>query len=107
MRTSPLSSTLPLYQVAGEREDGCPCARCGDAVRRSETVAVCPVCAGLHHTSCWDQQGGCGSYTCAPARIEVPSNGTPVLRISATELERAAPLPPRRPVFATLSAPAT
>src|SRR5262245_22310548 len=56
---------------------------------------VCRACGTVHHETCWSGRGGCGSYTCAPARRAAierdPSE--PVLLITQMDLDRAVPLP--------------
>jgi S1-C subfamily serine protease len=93
-----VNSGMPLFVPAGAREDGCTCPHCGIAVQLGESSAVCRNCGIVHHGDCWQRHGCCGSYTCAPARVEVGANQTATWKITAEEIGQAVPLPPRRPV---------
>ena len=93
-----MSQVMPLLVPAGLREDGCICPHCGQAVRQGEPSAVCRTCGTVHHGGCWEQQHHCGSYSCAPACVEVPADRNGAWKISAAEIGRAVPLPPRTPI---------
>lgn len=86
---------MPLLVSAGLRENGCKCPHCGQAVRQGEPSAVCRTCGTVHHGGCWEQQPRCGSYSCAPAHIEIPAVRNGAWKISAEEISRAVPLPAR------------
>lgn len=59
-----------------------------------ELVAACPACGTVHHTGCWTQNGGCGTYACAPARRDASAlsggpTATGVMRVTADDMARA------------------
>jgi S1-C subfamily serine protease len=78
-------------RIAGPREAGAKCPACGVPVADGEAIAVCPACGGAHHRSCWDRDGRCASYECAPARRDL-AGATPAVRISTNDLAAAVPL---------------
>lgn len=88
----------PRSFPAGEREAIVRCPPCGQPIVMGELVAACPACGTVHHTGCWTQNGGCGTYACAPARranLEATSNAASsggVMRVTADDIARA-PLP--------------
>jgi S1-C subfamily serine protease len=75
-------------------------------VRQGEELVVCQACGSVHHACCWETGGGCGSYTCIPARRDPSASATAVWRITAQEIEQAAPLVVVRPPAASIPAPA-
>jgi hypothetical protein len=94
-----MSGNAPVIVSASEHEEGSPCPHCGQTLRRGDVVAVCRECASRHHQHCWERYGRCGSYACAPARIDVPQGLGRTLSITPQDLDRAAPQPAaRRPL---------
>lgn len=100
-----MNDLRPAHQLAGDREAGAACPLCGVIVRLGEPVLVCRTCGTVHHQPCWEQAGQCGSYICSPARKTLSQGTEPALKISTTDLERASPLPARRPAFTTFAGP--
>jgi len=49
----------------------------------------CARCGAVHHRSCWDAHGGCGSYNCAPARRGDAIPVTDAWRITQEDLDSA------------------
>ncbi|QEH34196.1 Serine protease Do-like HtrA [Aquisphaera giovannonii] len=92
-----MSSTSGRSLVACPREVGSRCPYCPDAVAVGDLIMVCQSCGTVHHRACWNGHGGCGAYSCTPARREVDSPRAGVLTISAADLDRAVPLPAARP----------
>jgi S1-C subfamily serine protease len=97
-----MASATPIFVSAGERERGCVCPRCGQTTERSTPIAVCAQCGTVHHRFCWEARGGCGSYNCAPGKINLAEAEQRALRITADEIQRAQPLPSRRVAPPTL-----
>lgn len=84
----------PRSFPAGEREAIVRCPPCGQPIVTGELVASCPACGTVHHTGCWTQNGGCGTYACAPARRETSAlasgpAGAGVMRVTADDIARA------------------
>lgn len=75
---------------------GLRCQGCGQSVDFGATVGQCLLCGSVHHARCWEEAGQCRSYECSSGRMQTPAGG--VARIGADELQRAAPLPPSRPI---------
>ena len=94
---------------AAEREAGVLCPHCGIEVVRGDAVAKCSDCGTVHHESCWDGRGGCGSYACAPARRDAGGLTSSTWRITAEELQRVQPMQAARVAIGgrTLSIPVT
>ena len=91
-----MNGLLPLLGTAGDRECGCTCPHCGTGIGLAQAIAVCRRCGTVHHRSCWEGRGDCGAYSCVPARVTIPADKNGVLRITAEEVQKAAPLPGRR-----------
>src|SRR5262245_34295517 len=87
-------------KMAGANEAGVTCPHCDQQTALGQSVAQCARCATVHHRQCWEQAGGCGSYTCAPARRENLSDDGSKMVLSSDELDSTIPLPPPRPSFA-------
>jgi S1-C subfamily serine protease len=85
------------FKTAEEREAGVACPFCTGRLAAGEPVALCAACGTAHHRRCWEENGEtCGAYACAPARRETAGLEDSTWKITTDELERAAPLPPRR-----------
>ncbi len=80
---------------AGDRDLGLSCPVCQGEIARGTRVTACDACGAVHHSSCWQMQNGCGSYSCAPDRRTIGLAESPPLRISSEELSQAVPLPTR------------
>jgi hypothetical protein len=80
---------------AGDRETGARCPHCGVTIARDEEIVACVACGAVHHVACWHAKDGCGAFDCAPARRILGENRLPELRVSADEVLRVQPLPPR------------
>jgi S1-C subfamily serine protease len=93
------------FQTAGEREAGSICAHCHALVAVGNPIILCSACGTVHHHACWHTAGGCGSYVCAPPRRDLSQAGTDALKISLTDLDRASPLPERRPLLPPAMSP--
>ncbi len=100
-----MSPATPIFVSAGEREEHCTCPHCGERIQRGAAVAVCGQCGTVHHRPCWEGHGDCGSYSCAPGRVADAVSRPVALRITSDEIERAVPLPTRRPVPNATAAP--
>lgn len=81
-----------IFGKASERETGGTCRQCGGVIGADDDVANCLACGSTHHRRCWDEKG-CGSYACAPAQRPLDPQAGDVLRISASEIASAQPLP--------------
>jgi hypothetical protein len=93
-------------KTAGEREAGVPCPHCRARILPGDEVTQCRACATVHHARCWDAARGCGAYSCAPARRDLPPVDAPGangdgerIRISDEDIRRATPQPPRLPAY--------
>ncbi len=85
----------PIIVAAGDREAGADCRACGRELELGESTSICRKCGTIHHESCWNLQGGCGSYECSTGKSsQAPAGST--LTISRNELAAAEPLPPPR-----------
>ncbi|MCA9138802.1 MAG: hypothetical protein KDB00_18650 [Planctomycetales bacterium] len=51
--------------VAGDQEVVCPI--CQTEITAAEQVVTCPGCMQVHHSECWSEIGGCGTYGCQQA----------------------------------------
>ncbi len=49
---------------ANRRIAGKKCPICQDEIHFREQVQICAHCRLPFHTSCWDENGGCGTYGC-------------------------------------------
>ncbi len=98
-----VSDSNPRTLLAGEREAGTLCARCGNQIGLGEPTSVCRDCGALHHTPCWEANQGCGAYECAPAATVRDTTAAPALTITREELSAAQPLPTRSADAATES----
>ena len=88
-----------IFKTAGEREAGVTCSHCHAPVRLADEVAACPACGSVHHRACWAEHGGCGAYSCAPARRMI-DNAEPKIRISTEDIQKATPpIPVRRGAY--------
>lgn len=83
------SPSPPRSFPAGEREAIVRCPPCGQPIVMGELVSSCPACGTVHHTACWTQYGGCGTYACAPARRESVPSGAGVMKVTVDDIERA------------------
>lgn len=64
----PLSSAaelLPVHQLSAGLSASCPI--CQTDIGSDERCVTCPACDQHHHSDCWSEIGGCGSYGCAEA----------------------------------------
>jgi Trypsin-like peptidase domain/Domain of unknown function (DUF4190)/Prokaryotic RING finger family 1 len=89
-----LGASVGRSLTASAREAGVGCPHCAIDVAVGDPVTVCQACGTVHHESCWGSRGGCGSYSCAPARrpeLQV-NRSEPVLLITASEIDRAIPM---------------
>lgn len=84
--------------IACAREVGSECPYCPVEIVLGDPIMVCQACGTVHHRTCWRRFECCGSYSCAPARRQPSVASEPVLAISMEDIERAAPLPTRRPI---------
>jgi RNase P subunit RPR2 len=73
--------------AAGDAAVTCPI--CQTTIRADESAIRCPKCDQVHHSECWLENSGCGTYgcTCAPV-IEKPQ---PVQPTSAWGDEKQCP----------------
>ena len=83
----------PLPRIAEPRDVGAACPHCSQLIESSDRVVACPKCGAVHHEACWLEQDGCGTYDCAPVRRVLADGQQPEIRISASELDGASPLP--------------
>ena len=86
-------------RTAGDREAGARCPLCSASIALGEQIVGCGRCGAVHHELCWQTSGGCGSFECAPARRDLPTDIPPSLRISGDEVSRVQ-LPRPRVVIA-------
>jgi hypothetical protein len=77
---------------ASSRQSGAQCRHCNAEIRLGDSIIVCQRCGAVHHETCWQQGGGCGSYDCAPVRRDLRADAEPALRISDGDLAAATPL---------------
>ena len=97
-------SSFPTY--AESREAGVVCPHCSVEIRYGDPIRRCEDCGQIHHDACMLDAGGCGAYTCAPARRAANVPDESVMKISSQELEDVVPLPTvRRPLGATFATP--
>jgi TM2 domain-containing membrane protein YozV len=69
------------------------CPYCRDAIEQEEPQAVvCPGCGTIHHSDCFEENGGCTVFGCSAAPAPEPklSIGAPDLNLAASQ--RPAPL---------------
>jgi len=83
--------------IACAREVGSECPYCPVEIALGDPIMACQSCGTVHHRACWRRFERCGSYSCAPARREPAVAADPVLAISMEDIDRAVPLPTRRP----------
>lgn len=95
-----MSQPNPETRVAGEREAGVICPHCNACIVRHDSIWECADCGAVHHQRCWHTAGGCGTYECRPARVKLDENVEPDVKITAEDLEYAAPFPSARPATA-------
>ena len=65
----PLSAgakVLPTKK-AGPRIAGSTCPICQTALAGEDIAVKCPGCDQVHHSECWSEIGGCGTYGCGEA----------------------------------------
>jgi len=64
---------------ATAHEAGRSCPYCRFPLKEGAPVARCPVCGSVHHTECWDENGGCAVVACAggPAATATTMPGAP------------------------------
>ncbi len=94
-----LTPRNPLPRLAEPRDVGAACPHCQRHVLASDQVVACLECGAVHHEPCWLQHDGCGTYDCAPMRRVLSGGQQAEIRITASELDGAVPLPrPARPV---------
>lgn len=94
----PFEPSNALSHDAQPREIGAACPHCQRFVEAGDRVTACSACGAVHHASCWQAHDGCGAYECAPPRRVLQRGGGADIRITASELDAARPLPkPPRP----------
>jgi TM2 domain-containing membrane protein YozV len=79
------------------------CPYCRDAIEQEESQAVvCPGCGTIHHSDCFEENGGCTVFGCSAAPAPEPklSIGAPDLNLTASArpvplVAPAAAAPPR------------
>lgn len=86
-----------ILSSAGEREAGVACPHCRVRITFGESISLCQSCGSAHHADCWQNIGGCGSYSCAPATTR--STARPALVITTDEVHRAIPMERPMPTF--------
>jgi S1-C subfamily serine protease len=89
-----VSEAIPNFLLAGQREAGALCAHCSRELQRDEPTAICTACGAVHHRSCWESAGGCGSYECVRTGAFAKPRGLEKISISHADLAAATPLPP-------------
>jgi hypothetical protein len=89
-----MSASAPKIVFAGSREAGALCAHCGLELQRGEDAALCGDCGAVHHRTCWERQGGCGSYECAQSGAYSAPRPLEKLSISRAELASVEPWSP-------------
>jgi hypothetical protein len=65
----PLTSKARPLPVAplGAAAAGVNCPICQSGLDATDPAVQCPACDQLHHSECWAEIGGCGTYGCAEA----------------------------------------
>jgi len=79
------------------REEGVPCPHCSVEIARGEETAACHDCGTVHHGHCWQSVGGCCNVACSNAIVVPLTDVRGKIRITASDLDKARPLPPSRP----------
>ncbi len=87
-------------RIAGLREDGVPCVGCSDDVAHGQEVVACDRCGTIHHWACWQAAGGCNQFDCPSAGAASQPVTSDRIRISASDLDNAVPLPAAPASFA-------
>lgn len=75
------------------RDVGAACPHCQRLVEIRDRVVACSMCGAVHHEACWMQHDGCGTYECAPNRRVLSEGRQAEIRITASEIDGAVPLP--------------
>jgi hypothetical protein len=87
----------PLFTIADDRSAGTACPACEGALRAGEGIALCGSCGAAHHRHCWERDGACSAYDCAPAN-RAQGTTPPAVRelvITTEQIGAAVPLAPR------------
>lgn len=93
-----------LPRPAEPRDVGASCPHCQRDVEARDRVVACSNCGAVHHEPCWMEHDGCGTYDCAPVRRILSGGQQAEIRITASELDGAVPLPkPVRPAAVAVS----
>lgn len=70
---APLHEGLTMNVLATQQpvagNAGVICPICQTAIQGDEPSAGCPDCDQVHHTECWSENGGCGTYGCTRAPV--------------------------------------
>ena|GEM_PF-1212224 len=53
--------------TSSQRHASTACEQCRALLDIGQEIVQCGRCGRLHHAACFDKQGGCGSYECAPS----------------------------------------
>ena len=89
---------------ASRLEAGNTCPACQQAIGEGQLVAKCGRCSSLQHDACWQQHGGCTSYSCDDRVNMEGETGPAELVITADELRHIVPPPPRPKGFRVMPA---
>ncbi|WP_166820643.1 RING finger protein [Thalassoroseus pseudoceratinae] len=65
----PLSAQAKVLATkkAGPRFAGSMCPICQSEMAAEDLAVKCPACDQVHHSECWSEIGGCGTYGCGEA----------------------------------------
>ncbi len=71
------ASVLEIRQL-GPGDSDATCPICQSRIKAGEKAVACPRCDQVHHSECWGEIGGCGTYGCKEA---------PAIEVNEAELE--------------------
>jgi hypothetical protein len=92
----PPPGPLPTTMRANRRFEGKVCPICQAQIRLGEDLRICEHCQSPFHRSCWEENGGCGTYGCAGAATSKPRQSYADFSIKGDQLS---PPPSAGPTF--------
>ena len=78
--------------LANRRVAGKTCSICQTSIQLGEQVQVCESCSLPFHSSCWQENEGCGTYGCERASSGIAHSSDADLRLDGEHWTEDAPL---------------
>lgn len=82
--------TAPVERLAGTEQTGRTCPYCRFSFKPGVSLMECGSCKALHHSECWQENGGCAVTACSSAPDAAEATAT-----SPPPTVQAAPVPPQ------------